>query len=331
MSKNPPAVNFQTPNTPSGTEYGLSSDASQATFDLSGMPGLGSGSVKGSDLLHAFIAAGNGQGDPSIAAAIQQALALSGFYGNNSTFTPHPGRVLPEDIKAFAQALNVLADSNKATPQGDGALSQGLAQFLSKAAADGVASGQYGAQTKVHQYSVTTPNPQSLASTFEKVAQQVWDRKPTAAETAAFVRNFTSDSVGMQKANNQADYNAATQPVTVTGPGAPTPNPLAPATNPGTVTHPGGPGGPGASLGLGAADTTPPDFTDQMTSLQDVINANSQTTPSDTMVTSDQNALPDPGVGAEDYARNLHPGEAAANDFGNTMNNFLNLISTKLV
>lgn len=332
MSKTPPPIKVTIPgDSGSSTEYGLSSNAAGASFTADGLPGL-SGSVKGTDLIKAFIAAGNGQGDPSLAAAIQQALAIGGYYGN-STFIPHPGRVMPEDIKAFAQALNVLADSNAATPAGSGAPQQGVAQFLTNAAVTGAENGTYASQVQVHQYQVTTPNAAQVASEYEKVAQQLLGRKPTAQEKAAFVQSFTSQYVGTQRANNAADYAAATQKATLKAQGPSGVNiPLQPPVGPGTVQQPAGLNQPKASLGLGAGDTggNAADLDSTMQSLQDVINANSQQTPTDQMVTANETALPDLATSAENFARNTHPGEAAAGDVNDAFQTLLGLMGTHL-
>ena len=333
--------------------YGLSSDAAAAHFDLAGLAGLGTGQVSGADLLRAFAAAGSGRGDPSIVAAIQQALYLAGgFY--TTTYTPTPGSVRPEDLTAFATALNQLAAVNKASPAGGGAPSMSLGQFLMQATQAGVEGGPAAgtgrasaAKVKV----VTTPNPADVAAEYEKVAANLEGKKPSQAETQAFVhqylQNYTNDALGKnaQVLAGAMQHHQPVDPTKLPLAGPPSSElagnmnpavaqgevPPALAGNMNPMVNQGGQvaGGPADPYADPNAQQQPPDFASSMASLSDILQQNGYGQGGTTTVTAESPENVD--TAAENFARNANPTAVRQNDLGNTMNMFLNLITQKMV
>jgi hypothetical protein len=349
--------------TSSGSLYGLPSEAQNAQFDVSGLPGLGSGQMKGSDVLRAFLAAGQSP-DPqvrSIAAAIQHALYYGNYYGKSSV--PTFGEVSKDDADALGRALNDLYNANQAQTGGSssGQLTKmGVSQFLTSQAAIGATSGPNGPSSAVapQVVNVRAPNAADVAATYQKVAQQLLGHRPDAADTAAFVNSYTQQYVANEKQNFQAQYNATVQKAQVKA-AATGAAPYLPSAAPspadlmrrGEVADQNFPSGvtstaPSTPQGLflqgeindqnnpapGGANA--PTLSDSMMSLQDVINQQSQQSQQGGggpgFIAAGTNAPEDVGVAAENFARNQHPNEAAAGDLNSTFGTFLNLIGAHM-
>jgi hypothetical protein len=167
-----------------GALYGLPKDAQDAQFDVSGLPGLGSGQMHGSDVLRAFLAAGQST-DPqvrSIAAAIQHALYYGNYYDKSAI--PTFGEVNKSDADALGRALNDLYQANQAQTGGSqsGQLTKmGVSQFLTSQAAVGAASGPNGpAQAVAPQVvNVRAPNAADVAATYRRSRSNCWVTGPT--------------------------------------------------------------------------------------------------------------------------------------------------------
>ena len=370
MAKNPSPQDLQnavagltSASNPSsgGALYGLPKEAQDAQFDVSGLPGLGSGQMKGSDVLKAFLAAGQSP-DPqvrSIAAAIQHALYYGNYYDKSSV--PTFGEVAKTDADALGRALNDLYNANQAQTGGSagGQLTKmGISQFLTSQAAIGATSGPNGPAAAVapQVVNVRAPNAADVAATYEKVAQQLLGHRPDAADTAAFVNSYTQQYVENEKANFQAQYDATVQKAQVkaqaTGAApylpsaAPSPADLmrrgevADQNNPTGITSTA-PSTPQGSFIQGEIQNqnqpapggaNAPTLADSMTTLQDVINQQSQTSTAGApaFIEAGTNAPENVSTAAEDFARNEHPKEAAAGDLNSTFGTFLSLIGAHM-
>lgn len=324
----------------SSGDYGLTSEAQGATFDITGLPDLGTGKLSGKDLINAFLAAGT-SGDPQRAAtvaAIQHALYFAGYY--TSSYVPTWGTAKKDDASAFAAAINDLWHAQQAPTSVPGAQPITLAQWLSGQAAVGAAQGTGAKQRHV----VSVPNPTDVASVYKKVAQQELGHLPNAADTQAFVASFTKQYVdaantaagfGQQLTAAQASLGALA-PSTLPQSPVPYDNSSAGAAEftqnqmfPGfPAENPAYAGGSANAAEYTQNAANPPavgsdTLPQSMQTLQDVINGQSGN-PNGVSTASGPVSVT---TAAEDFARNRHPNEAAANDLGNTLNTFLKLLA----
>jgi hypothetical protein len=184
---------------------------------------------------------------------------------------------------------------------------------------------------------IRTPNPADVAAEYERVATSVRGSKPSAHETQAFVRQYIQQSVAAETGATAAKYNTLSQHAqqqqngagqsVAAGLVAPSivPNGSANAAEEGlkTPTAQQAAFDPNASANAAeyTLNATTPDtsLTGAMNTLQDVIGANADTT-------VEQPAAESIDTAAESFARNAHPGKAAANDMGNTLNNFFTIL-----
>ena len=343
----------------SGSLYGASSDVLNASFDVSGLPGLtGKKNPTGQDVLQAFLAAGQSsdQATRNMVAAIEYALYESNYYGDHM---PNMHEVTQKDAAALAQALTDLHNANAGGAVGGdstGALKgMSISQFLTSqatlAAANGPQSpGQAAQGPKV----IRTPNPADLAAEYEKVAQNLEGKKPTQAETQAFVRQYLSDyrdtalgqassqyqgmvaSARQRQATGQApgtpvSYNPATDLAGNLNPNVSqgeTQPPLAGNMNP--MVNQGGaqPGGPTDP------SITPDTSGSEMTLAQAIATGIGSGILPDPLAQNSVEFASDPqsiDSAAENFAKNANPTAVHQNDLGNTMNMFLNLITKKMV
>ena len=267
-------------------------------------------------------------------ATIQHALLMAGTYYPKD-YTPKYGVVTQQDIAAFADAV-------KTAGQAGAPVADLLSQQAKAGAQLGIAAAQQQGQTsKVA--TVTLPNTQDLEAVAIKAFQSVLGHKATPQQAAQFAAMYRSMAAGVQRAQNQAQYDAENpqlptalqqaDPAALTAAATVSPEQQMIQQNPPNmnVLHPGG--GRGAQLGLGAADTTagsPLSFTDQVGGLMTLGQAvaaaqNHGLNPGLTQITQD--SLPSADVAAQNYARNTNPKGAAATDTANVFSTFLGLLS----
>lgn len=318
--------------------YGASGDVLNGTFDPSGLTGLanlfGNGmgnqqSATGQDILRAFLAAGQSD-DPTVrntVAAIEYALFQANYYTSGA---PNLHEVTGDDVKALGQALTDLHNAGLAGASKDGTIKpMSVAQFLTSQATLAASGGPMSPATAARKTKVVrTPNPADVAAEYEKIAANLEGKRPSQSETQSFVRqymqNYTSEVLGQtassyqqqvgQARQKQLSGTTATPPVGAT-PAAPNPN--LPhgitAVDPNTGMSPEVP-----NPGVG-------DFPSAMATLNDVLG-------SDSSGGVEFAASPESiDTAAENFARNANPTATRQNDLGNTLNTFLNLITTKLV
>lgn len=392
MAPQPPPLPLSVPSGGGGSGgkgealYGLKAQAQAYQFDLTGItdafPGV-NGKLSGKDLLDQFFALGNSpyagttpDDAHRVVAAIQTALLQAGSYYPKE-FTPTLGIVTTQDAKAFAQALNNLYNLDQAagSPGANGTTrSINVTQFLTSQATLGVNGGPLASQSSSRSTTPTAvsapvdvPNPEDLSAVYRKVAQQVEGRRPSAAETAAFVANYSHYAIANQKANILAEYNARVQKAqaklqsgTNGDLNATNPFPAQPPQPSSTqgqfiqgeinsINNPPAPNlphgvavsqGPDSQFihGSSAGQTSPatPDLTDEMSTLQDIINQRAGTPSSSSSAVNPKLILVDKvqpesaDVAAENFARNTNPKAAAATDLNNTFQQFLQLLSGKI-
>jgi hypothetical protein len=277
------------------------------------------------------------QSDPSSVATIQHALFMAGYY--TSDYTPKYGVVSPQDISAFGNAVTVAGQSG-----------QPVAQLLEQGAAYGAAAGVQAAQQQARggaSGTVTLPNTATLEAEAVKAFQSELGKKATpqeAAQFAAYYRAMVKAQARAQTATplpgpvgteNPADLvDEATRLHTV-----PMQGPIIPGTTRPQVTEDGrtlvpkiGPIIPGTDRPLVDRETGQPataGFGEQiggLMSLGQAVNAAVGTAQPGGITFQD--SVVDPSVAASNFARNLHPQDAAANDVANTFNMFLSLLGS---
>jgi len=336
--------------------FGASGDIQNATFDPTGLPGLLPGlnnkqAVSGSDLIKAFLAAGQSD-DPAVrnlVASIEYALYQSNYYTSGK---PNLYEVTGDDAKAFAAALTDLKTVNEsaAGATGDGQIKgYSVAQFLTSqatlAAAGGPgAPGSATAKQKV----VKLPNRADIAAAYRRVAAQLEGGRPSEQETEQFVDSYIQRAQQVYGGGNyqKAAANAQQSPAAANSLTQGPPVPRSADYTGGSVVPPTLPHGVTATdpnTGMSPEQPNPgpqdlPQSLDQLTqdspaalaTLQDVLGAGGVGAGyGGVKVTTDP--LPSVDTAAEDFARNKNPGAVAQNDMGNALNDFLQLISQKLV
>lgn len=285
------------------------------------------GTLTGDDLVKGFASA-----DPQSIASIQRALYLGGYYSAKG-YQPSYGIIKPEDVAAFGQAVTVAGQSQ-----------QPLSDVLLSGAKYGTVAGVAAARSqttaaKAQVATITLPNQQDLEATAMQAFQQQLGRKPTAAEAAAFASSYRAMSAGMQRANNQAQYDLTTSGGQTAG--------LTAAEAQADTNHalgvgdtiPGHPVDTSAVDALGPAkvvpditDPTSPSFSQQLQSLQTVAQEVAQQALPDTtgggLTQITQESPESPDVAAMNFARNENPNRAAAKDTATAFDSFLNILSS---
>lgn len=269
-------------------------------------------------------------GSPDQIATIQHALMMAGTYYPQS-YTPKYGVVSQQDIAAFAEAVKTAGQAGQAVSS--------LLEGQAKAGATmGITAAQQQNSTKASVATVTLPNTQDLEAEAIKAFQQVLGRKATPKEAAGFAALYRGMAAGLQRAQNQQQYDATNPPVNAALAAA---DPQALTDQATSVVSHGTQLAP-KPLGQSMHDTdfqptqqttlvNPADFSTQvggLMSLGQAVAAAQQTPGSAggglTQITQD--SLPNAAVAAENYARNVNPKGAAATDTANTFNTFLSLL-----
>lgn len=305
--------------------------AAGAQFDTSGMFG---GTMSGTDVLNAFIAAGSPGGKNDIASAIQHALYYSGLGGPD--YMPEYGIITKSDVTAFANTLKLLAAANTQRPDGI-TTPLSLGGYLKGQVALAVGSGQSSALLKAQAAAarqvntVPLPNSADLGAAADEAFRAALGRKATAAEKQAFAVAYKGIyKQAVEKA--QADVtNAASVPDTApTAEPTAAPAPAPAGRPPGTPPRPGDadfmgpvlPPKPGDPNFMGPVL---PSFADGINSLTDAL-AGSSNTRDLAPATVYTESAPNVGVAAANYARNTNPQEAGAHDIAGAFDTFLSLI-----
>lgn len=339
----PPLPTIQS-GSDSGTsaDYGLASDAATQKFDVTGLgiPGL-TGMVDGKTLLQYFIASGSGRlGDGGqTAAAIQHAMLFGQMY-TDSGYHPTFGQVKDKDAQAFAQALNLLGKSNATQPNsvpGMDTPTESVANYLTRNAALGAANGSVGVPANLREVqNVRTPDTTTLMAVADKAFQAIQGKHATIAQQRAFAQSFQQMYTETETANNDSLYQARinsalgdaqpAQPATSLAQQQQITDPVTQLRD--QLRHvPGMPRN--AELGLGAADTLPPDLGPTMDSLQQAAGGGQAPLTGETNVTTQ--ALPTAAGAsayAENFARNANPNGAAANDTASVFDLFQQILSS---
>lgn len=322
-------------------KYGLG-QWGQAQLNTSGL--FDTAQMTADDAMQKFLQWGQDSSKVGTVAAIQQALYLSGNY-YTSSYQFVPGVVRPQDQTAFAKFL-----IQNAQMQGDSGagVQKPIATVLQDNAQRGVAFGANAAapaQTPVYQM----PAVADLEHAAVSAAENVLGRKASPVEQTAFAAyyrhmtaNYYDDMTG-SKAQAKAQAKAAKAaglppaPNDVNAQGIPLS--AVDQSTPDTGILPAAPGTAAERYNLDAGlqqPATVPDTTDPNAFLQHISDiagvaqgqaAQASATPDPLMV----NSPPSASVAAEDYMRQNNPGEAGASDMSNTFNQFLKIISGKLV
>jgi hypothetical protein len=325
-------ITLQLPTTTSSSSssdlYGLGEWGTQYVTpgDIPFPIGVGpKGQALGNDVIKAFAQSG-----PGSIAQIQRALYLGGYYSSKS-YVPTYGVIKPEDIAAFGNAVTTAGQSQ-----------QPLSSVLLAGAQVGTAAGVAAARqqrvaAKSQVATVTLPNTQDLEAEAIKTFQQTLGRKATPAEAAAFAASYRAMSGGIQRANNQAQFDATTGPAVTGGITKGQQGALDSQISQVGQT-------PDAHLGhqlvAGQEDpiqsAEPESFTQQLASLGQVAaQAQSEAVPTGADATGKpgltqltQESPEDPSVAAENFARDEHPNQAAAKDTANVFDQFLQILSS---
>lgn len=279
------------------------------------------GNATGDSILKAFA-----QSDPGSIAEVQRALYLGGYY--SSTYTPTYGVIKPEDLSAFASA--VTSAGKQQSPVADVLLAG--AQYGT--AAGVAAARQQATAQKAETATVSVPNAQDLEAEALTAFQNTLGHKPTPAEAAAFAATYQAMSVGTQRANNQAEYNASNGPGSQGGITASQSDQLQSEIGQSAAPTPfqqhAAAEGPVAD-NEDVADQ-PPSFASQLNSLGQIAQTAAQeAVPSGSsaggLTQVDQQSVEDPSVAATNFARNSDPNQAAAKDTASAFDTFLGLLS----
>lgn len=304
--------------------YGLGVWGSQTVNpgDLPFLTGIvaTNGKTTGDAILKAFLSAPADQ-----VATVQHALYMAGYYPK--TFTPKWGVITPEDRSAFGQAVTIAGQSGAPVTS---ILTQGAAY----GAAAGIAAAQASTASQARTATVNLPNTTDLEALASKAFQDALGHKASPKQAAAFAAAYRSMSAGVQRNDNQTLYNAqvGVQPTTIQGdPEQLVRDATIDPGQAGVVRVGGAHGNEGVDFVPTRTADTPKSFSGQvggLMSLGQSIAASSAGSAQQgglTQVTTESPVSPD--VAAENYARNLHPNQAAASDVANTFQTFLGLLS----
>lgn len=338
-------LNVPTTGTSSSTGdlYGLA-DWGQQNVNPGDLPILnaliGKGSkTTGDDIVKAFASA-----DPTSLAEIQRALYLGGFYGQNSTYTPTYGVVSAQDVTAFGDAVKLAGQSGTS-------VSDLLLEHAKVGTAAGIAAAQqqfsarHTASLAPKISAVTVPATGTLEAEAMNAFEKVLGRRAKPKEAAAFAAMYQSMVAGVQRANIAAEQQAVQQ---ASGSGLSTSEAVSFGQQLANIGTPGAaptleenppPGVPRQAWDnpqeRALAEQGVSSFGQQMGQLQTLGEAVTASAAAKTPVIGGRRTAviqeqqpEDPGVAAENFARNTHPHAAARSDLGGAVDMFLQLLGS---
>jgi hypothetical protein len=282
---------------------------------LAGIIGQGK-TTTGDAVVKAFLAAPADQ-----VATVQHALYMAGYYPK--TYIPKWGVIGPADRTAFGQAVTIAGQSGAPVTS---VLEQG-AEYGAEA---GIAAAQASTTSQARTATVNLPNTTDLEALAIKAFQSALGHKASPKQAAAFAAAYRAMSAGVQRNANTDVYNAqvGTNPTPIQGDPTQLVHDAAGLGTPYTYHQ----GDSESAAEQGLRNAQPQGFSGQIGGLMTLgqsIAASSAAGSAQqgglTQVTTESPVSPD--VAAENYARNTHPKQAAANDVANTFQTFLGLLS----
>lgn len=245
---------------------------------------------------------------PSTIAQIQHQLILGGFYGSSS-YTPNYGILNADDLKAFANATTVAAQTG-------GNLNEYLNRQAKFGEYQGVAAAV--AQNGGKPRTIQKADPLQLSSLIEKEFQSLTGRKPTDAERSGFVAAYNAAYTQIQNSNYDSAAAAAGNAATVPSYSSAPPDYLTP--------HPADTHG-GLAGFIGQAVNGTVDAANSLLAGQDMQNLQAEPqvpTQAGAGTVTQQDF--DPAAFAEQYVREHATGETDAHDVASQFSNFLQIV-----
>lgn len=340
----------------SGSKYGLNKVIAGSEVNPGDLPFLSSVIQSGKpttaeEILKAFATA-----KPDQIATIQRALFMAGYYTSN--YAPQYGVIRPQDVAAFGKVVTVASQSSQPVSQ----LLLDGAKYGAQAGLQAAQAQVQGAGRQSAVASVNLPNTQDLEALALKAFQSALGHKASPKDAARFAAYYRAHSAAVQRQANQQQYDAQNPVISDTDPLAsidpdkaidqatglhtqPMAGPIIPHTARPRITDDGqqvvpetGPIVPGSKRPLvdrTTGEPVEPGFDEQIGGLMTLGQAVAASQDAEQQGSAEGGGLTQydveapisPDVAAENYARNTHPNEAAANDVANTFNVFLSLLA----